>query len=278
MRKAFTLIELLVVIAIIGILAAILFPVFATAREKARQTTCASNLKQLTLGSIQYTQDYDEMLVPNRLGPTPTINEFSWCACIYPYIKSTQVFTCPSQSVSGSTLDYTYNWNLPWFYGNQGAGGEGPRPVSAVPYPTTTVSYTDALGGTQVATLDAAASASLTSPTGYNLTFAVPYTPQTQNITYELGRVVQGFTASSGTMVCDGLVASSRHSGGCNYAFVDGHVKWFPSIAYTGTGNTYLTPTTSCSNPWGYTTQFPYSNTLIYDPDNTTPGTASGYE
>jgi len=270
----FTLIELLVVIAIIAILAAILFPVFSRAREKARQASCSSNLKQIALAAIQYTQDYDEMLVPDRVGPTT--GEFSWCACIYPYIKSNQVFTCPSQSIAGSWLDYTYNWNLPWIYGNQGGGGQSPRPISALQLPSSTVSYADALGGTQIATLDGAAT--LSNPSGWALTFAVPYTPNTNNITYELGRAVQGFTNGTGNSVCDGIVAASRHSGGCNYAMADGHVKWFPSITYSGTGNNYNSGA-SCSNPWGYTNQFPYINTLLYDPDDTTVGsTTSGYE
>jgi len=100
-RIAFTLIELLVVIAIIAILAAILFPVFATAREKARQTACASNLKQLALATIQYCQDFDEnMPCGGGVGGPMTGGgwniPYSWVAQVYPYVKSTAVFTCPS--------------------------------------------------------------------------------------------------------------------------------------------------------------------------------------
>ena len=92
MRRGFTLIELLVVIAIIAILAAILFPVFARAREKARQASCLSNLKQLGLGLMMYAQDYDERLpgtytmVPP--GPWPLV---FWPQIILPYVKNTQI-------------------------------------------------------------------------------------------------------------------------------------------------------------------------------------------
>ena len=96
--QAFTLIELLVVIAIIAILAAILFPVFARARENARRSSCLSNLKQIGLGVMQYTQDYDEKY-PCRYMASET---FSWRRNIFPYVKSTQVFACPSNVNNGN--------------------------------------------------------------------------------------------------------------------------------------------------------------------------------
>ncbi len=92
-RKAFTLIELLVVIAIIAILAAILFPVFAKAREKARQAACASNEKQLGIALMQYVQDFDETM-PNR-NVTPATGA-SWRIGLTPYVRSIKVFSCPS--------------------------------------------------------------------------------------------------------------------------------------------------------------------------------------
>lgn len=100
-NRAFTLIELLVVIAIIAILAAILFPVFAQAREKARQTACLSNSKQMALGVMMYSQDYDETLPIANYAPwcTYAVNDFrvpKWMDMLYPYIKNEQVFTCPS--------------------------------------------------------------------------------------------------------------------------------------------------------------------------------------
>jgi prepilin-type N-terminal cleavage/methylation domain-containing protein/prepilin-type processing-associated H-X9-DG protein len=105
MRKGFTLIELLVVIAIIAILAAILFPVFAKAREKARQTSCLSNIKQIGLGFLQYAQDYDEMMVvaANYGNPNPPPAYLTWIGLLQPYMKSAQLFACPS--------DKAYGWN-----------------------------------------------------------------------------------------------------------------------------------------------------------------------
>jgi len=112
--RAFTLIELLVVIAIISILAAILFPVFARARENARRASCMSNMKQLGLGMLMYAQDYDEKLPflgassshqPDPIVPGDTKFNYNstsdfyytgWVAEIYPYVKSTQVYLCPS--------------------------------------------------------------------------------------------------------------------------------------------------------------------------------------
>ena len=96
-KSAFTLIELLVVIAIIAILAAILFPVFARARENARRSSCQSNLKQIGLGVLQYTQDYDEFYPMGTWQYNGTsAPEVRWSQSIQPYVKSTQLFMCPS--------------------------------------------------------------------------------------------------------------------------------------------------------------------------------------
>ena len=113
-RTGFTLIELLVVIAIIAILAAILFPVFARAREKARQTSCLSNVKELGLGFLMYAQDYDERLLPmsNSGG--------RWYVLIQPYIKNTQILKCPSSQVAIS-----YGVSYRNLCEDSGAGGRG---------------------------------------------------------------------------------------------------------------------------------------------------------
>lgn len=144
-RRAFTLIELLVVIAIIAILAAILFPVFARARENARRSSCMSNLKQMGLAIMQYSQDYDEKLVPNGVcgpiklesggnstnglcsAPAPGNYYHLWWSIIFPYVKNTQIFVCPSSGTSwsgdyypktsagSSYASYGYNQNLASF-------------------------------------------------------------------------------------------------------------------------------------------------------------------
>jgi prepilin-type N-terminal cleavage/methylation domain-containing protein/prepilin-type processing-associated H-X9-DG protein len=109
-KQGFTLIELLVVISIIAIIAAILFPVFARARESARRASCASNLKQIGLGLMQYTQDYDEAYPMDAVGSTGNADwntgfgigasdattKYTWMDAIYPYVKSEQIFDCPS--------------------------------------------------------------------------------------------------------------------------------------------------------------------------------------
>lgn len=93
-KRGFTLIELLVVIAIIAILAAILFPAFARARENARRASCQSQEKQIGLGILQYAQDYDERYPPRENGPGGSI--VTWHENLQPYLKSTQIFKCPS--------------------------------------------------------------------------------------------------------------------------------------------------------------------------------------
>ena len=152
-RQGFTLIELLVVIAIIAILAAILFPAFAKARESARRASCASNLKQIGIAVTQYTQEYDEKYPASTMGysiaGTGPFREATWDTVIQPYIKSSQVMVCPSDSVSNrithpiyganTTRSYTATWQV---FGALDNNNE-PLTLAAVPAPTMTVMITE---------------------------------------------------------------------------------------------------------------------------------------
>jgi prepilin-type N-terminal cleavage/methylation domain-containing protein/prepilin-type processing-associated H-X9-DG protein len=110
-RTGFTLIELLVVIAIIAILAAILFPVFAQAREKARSATCLSNLKQMALGLRMYAQDYDELYPPHRMGTGAKWPQlYTWKAAIFPYLKNIEFQRCPSNAFNRVPKEGETNW------------------------------------------------------------------------------------------------------------------------------------------------------------------------
>jgi prepilin-type N-terminal cleavage/methylation domain-containing protein/prepilin-type processing-associated H-X9-DG protein len=148
-KKGFTLIELLVVIAIIAILASILFPVFARARENARRSSCQSNLKQIGLGILQYTQDYDERL------PVRAFGQMNWMSNTQPYLKSAQLFTCPSDANAGKSglpvqaKDYWPNDITPFrtsyiYNRNLSPGGTSVGLLAAaIVSPSTTIIVTD---------------------------------------------------------------------------------------------------------------------------------------
>jgi prepilin-type N-terminal cleavage/methylation domain-containing protein/prepilin-type processing-associated H-X9-DG protein len=258
-RKGFTLIELLVVIAIIAILAAILFPVFAQAREKARETSCLSNLKQLDLGMLMYAQDYDETLpqwqwgrsYASGSGPAKNNGTTIWWNAIYPYVKNVQVYACPSQRYQ---YDITQDGHWGWFTKPKNAAdlaNEGINPVflhakigyganepimdshpalAAMKQPADTLLLADCA----------------TSLTGWNgesdYDPNVPTKPangwRMERVAYsegyDTGRIPNFWNLGPHVTgpYNPAWDAYSRHPGGQNIAFADGHAK-FRSIAAT---------------------------------------------
>ncbi len=236
-RQGFTLIELLVVIAIIAILAAILFPVFAKAREKARQTTCLSGEKQMGLGLLQYMQDSDEtMPLLNYAGNVA--NTPKWMDMIYPYVKSIAVFNCPDNI--NQSLDYlpcvataaadcanragfrfgTFGINGTNYNGRTNTGGpfvpiHNPigRQQSAIPVPSSTILLTEVVyndKGYKNCAIEWANE--VTAPIVNNTT-----SPPT----------LQDNAALVSACVAGGIcVAPLSHSGGTNVLWCDGHAKW----------------------------------------------------
>lgn len=212
-RKAFTLIELLVVISIITVLAAILFPVFARARGNARRTSCLSNLKQIGLGIMQYVQDYDETY-PMALNYDAPSNTQRWIDTIQPYVKSHQVFMCPSGYDNGpSNANYGANQHILVF-----SGGDEPTDnqikVASVESASTIYMVMDF--GTYFARVSNVASASGSG----------------SKWTYLPGMGEAGAACNiTATAVYDRIsdCERGRHFGGVNVTFADGHAKWLKS-------------------------------------------------
>jgi prepilin-type N-terminal cleavage/methylation domain-containing protein/prepilin-type processing-associated H-X9-DG protein len=202
-RNGFTLIELLVVIAIIAILAAILFPVFARARENARRTSCQSNLKQMGLGLMQYVQDYDETY-PARYFDNP---QTYWYQLLQPYVKSEQIFTCPS---SGSSVLLNGQYGANFLIANNAADPH--IKLAAVQSSATTYLIMD------WGTYYAQAKFALADDGGYK------YLP---------GMGDAGGICTTTTVATNsdrpGDCRSGRHFGGIDMMFADGHVKWLKS-------------------------------------------------
>jgi prepilin-type N-terminal cleavage/methylation domain-containing protein/prepilin-type processing-associated H-X9-DG protein len=212
-HSGFTLIELLVVIAIIAILAAILFPVFARARENARRTSCISNLKQMGLAAMQYTQDYDEGL-PVALYSVPGgysypdgsewyTDTLYWPQMLYPYHKSTQVFFCPSSPDRNRTDPRRLNYGA-----NEVviAYSSSPIKLATIVSPATTYMMMDA------------------SDIRIN-----PLRAETVSQNYYLPGLGEAGGTCPTTITDYGDCMNGRHFGGVSVAFADGHVKWLKS-------------------------------------------------
>ena len=239
-NKGFTLIELLVVIAIIAILAAILFPVFAQAREKARAISCLSNEKQIGLGIIQYQQDYDEK---NPGGLNGYGGGSGYAGQIYPYVKSTQVFKCPDDGSIGTfrAASLANNSNMalanPVFADCTTTADS--LPIASYTAPASTVLLFEVNGATgyniDTEILPAAQGGTASycggspagnglgdaySPNGYNGQ-PTPGTPTDGKIKYATG-IFPGETAGVGAF----LKPLGRHSDGANYVLADGHAKF----------------------------------------------------
>lgn len=228
-RCGFTLIELLVVIAIIAILAAILFPVFAQAREKARQSSCLSNLKQVGTATMQYVQDFDEtwpLTVP--LAPTQSegsyvagantmgnVTRSVWYNALQPYIKNWAVFACPS------SLDFEFFVGLPEEVKNNRLtyalnGYLNAWPDAQTKAPAQVIAYTEGLGKQALI--------------GAQWPFPRPY-PVAASSTEPWQFVEQGTGCTQAgvwnqQVNNDGKATWFVHGEGANYAYMDGHVKW----------------------------------------------------
>ncbi|MBI5831222.1 MAG: DUF1559 domain-containing protein [Armatimonadetes bacterium] len=191
-RRAFTLIELLVVIAIIAILAAILFPVFAKAREKARTSSCLNNEKQIGIATMQYVQDYDETYPGGAgMGTNGAWNP-AWWEVIAPYLKSTQVYKCPSASgapnAAGVAYPVTYGCNANIIRWSSGLA------MAAIDAPASRIVYGEKISGDWPA--------------------------------YPSNTVI-----GSQPWITTQSIPQHYHTDGDNYIYCDGHAKWQKSGA-----------------------------------------------
>jgi len=236
--RGFTLIELLVVIAIIAILTAILFPVFAQAREKARAISCLSNCKQIGLAIYMYAQDYDESLVPGRVRITGfQYNAFD--TLLNPYIKGDKVWSCPSAT------DTT----------------RGPRSVSMnkhVAVDTMAINAPPVVGMAELeypAELIAMSDCISARANNFSLFFGA-------NLGLARNACTAALNDANNTPLGNrfpDVQPYSRHSMGANYVFADSHAKWLRPVATLAPNVMWFTsrpplppglPYTNCSLPW----------------------------
>ncbi len=269
-KRAFTLIELLVVIAIIAILAAILFPVFGRARENARRSSCQSNLKQVGIAILSYTQDYDEKYpIGNYFsGDSVNIGNIPWQQVVDPYIKggytggtvanadvAKSIYVCPSYAKSDPknafrrpSSSYGLNYFLTKFYGSIATGGvvgtdpewnAPPKSIASVQEAARVVLAAEISGGRVVTT--------------GNDTNNYPAT----------GDITSAIWKAFGT---NWVTGRDRHFGGTNYLFADGHVKWArtPDPSYTGEV-TYNLTTNPPSGDTTTVTPIRSTTTIVYN-------------
>ncbi|MCW3059151.1 MAG: hypothetical protein JWQ02_972 [Capsulimonas sp.] len=246
----FTLIELLVVIAIIAILAAILFPVFAQAREKARQTSCLSNEKQIGIGVLGYTQDYDEALPPSSYKAATGTGNVNWPFLIDSYLKSG--FPGDNTSLAGKTLGV---FSCPDF-----------NPSPRNPWPSATPNYQPAKSYVaNVTVMCASGNSQLTSGPFFGPAWSIArIQAPAQLVLVAEGGGGSVETSGNDTATADTddvansqygdhihewgnyVVARNRHNGGSNYLLADGHAKFFhaPAQNYQADGKTPNVSTT----------------------------------
>ncbi len=262
-KKGFTLIELLVVIAIIAILAAILFPVFGRARENARRSSCQSNLKQIGLGILQYVQDYDEKFP----AANDTSFNYPWPQAVQPYMRSLQVFICPSDpdggqpapsaanpfagvkiSYAGNALienrvvaPFSQNYEFIGIFGkpNEPTGGTtATRALSQVSAPAITVMVTDKFSSDTTANETNAAEKPYGNSSGRSYTSSIMYGNQ----------IPSGTRSGTAYGTGRGGLVSDKHLETANMLFADGHVKAVRPASTNPDGNFYVYSNASGTN------------------------------
>jgi prepilin-type N-terminal cleavage/methylation domain-containing protein/prepilin-type processing-associated H-X9-DG protein len=212
-QNGFTLIELLVVIAIIAILAAILFPVFAKAREKARQSSCTSNVKQIMLAALQYAQDYDERTMLGYSGGTGfPLNWNDPNGRLMPYMKSSQIMVCPSMS-GQTTLSYGIHSNF--FSGGVALG--------TVVNPAGTIMIAEGGVPTDASINNGPEGWVWEQQCHWEINFPYQYNSATLNSAYT--SLAVAYTPRR---------PWPTHNDGTNCGFVDGHVKWIKTQSLVG--------------------------------------------